>query len=77
MRGQIPQPETSTTPSAMENVKLLFRRRKPPEGLGAAASMTLTALKEFSDAFPPLNGAVRAVAHIRNLRLVRIYVHLP
>jgi len=53
----------------MVGFRLLFRRRKPPEGLYAAVSLALTALKESADAFPPLKGAVGAVVHIRDLRL--------
>ena len=52
------------------DLRLRLRRRKPPEGLGAALSLTLTALKESADAFPPLKSVVGAVVHIRDLRLV-------
>jgi hypothetical protein len=56
----------------MEDFRLRFRRRKPPEKLCATLSLMLTALKECADAFPPpLKGAVGAVVHIRDLRLVR------
>jgi len=53
----------------MADFRLRFRRRKPPESLGATLSLALTALKESADAFPPLKGAVGAVVHIRDLRL--------
>jgi len=57
----------------MEDPRLRFRRRKPPERqsttstLQNATLITLTALKESSDAFPPLKSTVGGVVHIWEL----------
>jgi hypothetical protein len=54
--------------------RLWYRRRKLPElkALGAAASMILTVTKECASAFPLLEGAIRAVDDIWDLK----HVHL-
>jgi hypothetical protein len=54
----------------MAGLRLGFKRRKPRDRTPVAISavmITLTALKESADAFPPLKGAVAGVLHIVDL----------
>jgi len=54
----------------MAGLRLGFKRRKPRDRTPVAISavmITLTALKESADAFPPLKGAVAGVLHVVDL----------
>jgi hypothetical protein len=55
----------------MVKIRFLPRRRKPPKALTDTISLVAVALRESSDAFPPLKSAAGGVAHILDLSRVR------